>query len=198
MVTVHARTVLVSPFHKGPLIGRYTASETIKEVRIGNRIIWADGATVTPVASEFFATRHDYIGDMSANNRTVNALNLSSFLGEFTNELETATEPYGWRILLSEDIPTAKLAQKEQDMDAFGCVIIGLIENLDHVTFVYQSEGTERTRTITAEEASAFLGEDIKNCGINIRSLDALIQKTGLALYDFQEVGSTSQEDTSH
>ena len=40
VVTVHARTVLVSPFHKGPLSGSYTASETIKEVRIGSRIIW--------------------------------------------------------------------------------------------------------------------------------------------------------------
>lgn len=198
VVTVHARTVLVSPFHKGPLVGRYTASETIKEVRIGNRIIWSDGATVTPLASELFATRHDYVGDMPANNRTANALNLSSFLGPFTNELETSTEPYGWRILLSEDIPSVKLAQKEQDMDAFGCVIIGLIENLDYVTFVYQSEGTERTRTITAEEASAFLGEDIKNCGINVRSLDALIQKTGIALYVFRNEESSFQEDASY
>lgn len=153
-----ARTVLVSPFHKGPLVGRYTASETIKEVRSVSRIIWSDGATVTPLVSELFATRHDYVGDMPANNRTANALNLSSFPGTFTNELETSTVPYGWRILLSEDILPAKVAQKEQDMDAFGCVIIGLIENLDHVTFVYQSEGTERTRTITVEEVSGFLG----------------------------------------
>lgn len=188
VVTVHARTVLVSFFHKGALNGSYTASESIKEVRIGNRIIWSDGATVTALASELFATRHDYVGDMPANNRTANALSLSSFLGAFTNELETAMEPYGWRILLSEDIPSAKLAQKEQDMDAFGRVIIGLIGNLDHVTFVYQSEGIDRTRTITAEEASVFFGEDIKNCGKNIRSLDALIQKTGLALYDFEDV----------
>lgn len=196
VVTVHARTVLVSPFHKGALDGSYTASETIKEVRIGSRIIWSDGATVTTLASELFATRHDYVGDMPANNRTANALSLSSFLGAFTNELETATEPYGWRILLSEDIPSAKLAQKEQDMDAFGRVIIGLIENLDHVTFAYQSEGTDRTRTITAEEASVFFGEDIKNCGKNIRSLDALIQKTGLALYAFWDgEESASQED---
>lgn len=87
-------------------------------MRIGSRIIWADGATVTPLASELFATRHDYIGDMPANNRTANALNLSSFLGAFTNELETAVEPYGWRILLSEEISSADLSQKEQDMDA--------------------------------------------------------------------------------
>jgi hypothetical protein len=182
VVTLQARTVMVSVFHKGALNGSYTASKNIKEVRIGDRIIWSEGATVSALASDLFATRHDYVGDMSANNRTANALNLASFLGTYTNELETTAEPYGWKILLSEDIPSAKLAQKEQDMDAFGCVIVGLIGNLDHVTFIYQSEGEERSKTITAEEAGALLGEDIKNCGKNIRSLDELILKTGLAL----------------
>ena len=182
VVTVQARTVLVSMFHKGAQNGSYTASKNIKEVRAGDRIIWSEGATVSALASDLFATRHDYVGDMPANNRTANALSLASFLGPFTNELETSAEPYGWKILLSEDIPSEKLAQKEQDMDAFGRVIVGLIGNLDHVTFIYKCEGEEITRTITAEEAGAFLGEDIKNCGKNIRSLDALIQKTGLAL----------------
>lgn len=196
VITVQARTVLVSPFHNGSLKGSYTASENIQEVRIGSRIIWSDGATVSALASELFATRHDYVGDMSANNRTANALSLGSFLGPFTNELETAAEPYGWKILLAEDIPSAKLAQKEQDMEAFGQVIVGLIGNLDHVTFSYRSEDVEKSRTITAEEASAFLGEDIKNCGNKIRTLDLLIKKTGLSLYAFWDgEESASQED---
>ncbi len=196
VITVQARTVLVSPFHSGSLKGSYTASENIQEVRIGSRIIWSDGATVSALASELFATRHDYVGDMSANNRTANALSLGSFLGPFTNELETAAEPYGWKILLAEDVPSAKLAQKEQDMDAFGRVIVGLIGNLDHVTFSYRSEDVEKSRTITAEEASAFLGEDIKNCGNKIRTLDLLIKKTGLSLYAFWDgEESQSQED---
>ena len=72
------------------------------------------------------------------NIRTANALSLGSFLGAFTNELETAEEPYGWKIILSEEIPAEKISQKEQDMDAFGRVIVGLIGNLDHVTFIYQ------------------------------------------------------------
>lgn len=196
VITVQARTVLVSPLHNGALKGSYTASEAIQEVRIGSRIIWSDGATVSALASELFATRHDYVGDMPANNRTANALSLGTFLGAFTNELETAAEPYGWKILLSEDIPSAKIAQKEQDMDAFGQVLIGLIGNLDHVTFVYSGEGVEKSRTITQEEASAFLGEDIKNCGKNIRTLDLLIRKTGLSLYAIWDGGeSESQEE---
>ena len=105
-------------------------------------------------------------------------------------------EHYNCRILLSDDIPAAKLDRKEQDMEAYGCVILGLIGNLDHVTFVYKSEGVEKTKTITADLASAFLGEDIKNCGKNIRSLDALTKKIGLALYTIRDgEESESKED---
>ncbi len=182
VLTVQARTVLVSPFHKGTLAGEYTASEPIKEVRIGDRIVWSEGATVSALASDLYSTRHSFVGDMPANGRTANTLNLQAFLGDYTNELETASEPYGWKILLSEEISNEELAQKEQDMEAFGYVIVGLIENLDHVTFVYMNEGSEKTLTITAEEATGLLGEDIKNCGRNIRSLDRLIVKTGLSL----------------
>ena len=32
---------------------------------------------------------------------------------------ETSSEPYGWKIILSEDISSDNLAQKEQDMEAF-------------------------------------------------------------------------------
>ena len=82
-------------------------------------------------------------------------------------------------------------------MDAFGCVILGLIDNLDHVSFIYKSEGVEKTRTITAETASTFLGQDIKNCGKNVRTLDSLIQKTGLSLYALNDgEESESKEDT--
>ncbi len=182
VVTIQARTVLVSPLHKGTLDGNYTASEPIKEVRIAGRIVWADGATVTPLASDLYSTRHSYIGDMPANGRTALAMNMSTYLGSYTNELETASEPYGWKIILSEDIPDNILAQKKQDMVAFGYIFIGLIDNLDHVTFIYQSGGAENSLTVTAEEASEFLGEDIKNCSLNIRTLDTLIAKTGLAL----------------
>lgn len=197
VVTVQARSVLSIPYFRATPKGSYRASETIKEVRIGNRIIWSEGATVSALASELFATKHSYIGDMPANNRTAMALGIGTFLGEFTNELETAAEPYGWRILLSEEIPAAKLDQKEHDMDAFGCAILGLIENLDHVTFIYKSTGTEKTRTITARDASTFLGEEIKNCGKNIRTLDRLLQKSGLTLYAFPDgEKNDSEEDT--
>ncbi len=195
VITVSGRSVLVSPLHRGNCAGVYTSSGEIREVRVGNRIVWADGATVSALAADLFETRHDYVGDMPANNQTAQALNLGSYLGAFTNELETKEEPFGWKILLEEEIAPEKLAQKEQDMDAFGRVILGLVGNLDHVTFVYTADGQKTERTITAAEASAFLGQDIKNCGRNVRALDELIQRTGLSMYAFSDVTTGAEEE---
>ena len=180
VVTVRARSVAVSPFHTGSLGTSFTASETIRDVWLGDRIVWSEGETVSPLASDLFTAHHSYVGDMSANNRLANALRLSSYVGPFTNELETDKEPYGWRILLSDPIPDEKLARKEQNMDTSGRIIVGLIENLDHVTFVYTADGTKHERTVTAADASAFFGEDIKNCGADILTLGRLLELHGL------------------
>ncbi len=183
VVSVTARSVLASPLHPGNCHGEYDASGLIREVRAGDRIVWSEGATVSAQASELFETRHEYVGDMSANQRTANALSMSAYLGVYTNELETEQEPYGWKIIMPAEISADRLVQKEQDMDAFGRVLVGLIGNLDHVTFVYNTEKGEKIRTITAADATEFLGEDIKNCAKNIRTLDTLITKSGLNLY---------------
>ena len=183
VVSVKARSVLAIPIHPGSLHGEYDADRQIREVRIGDRIVWSEGATVSAMAAELYATRHEYVGDMPANQRTANAMSMGSYLGVYTNELETEQEPYGWKIIMPAEISADKLAQKEQDMDAFGRVLVGLTGNLDHVTFVYSTEKGEKARTITAADATEFLGEDIKNCAKNIRTLDTLITKSGLNLY---------------
>ena len=194
VVTAEARSVLVSPFFRGNRAESYTAQEEITEFRIGDRIVWANGATVSPLASELFQAAHPYVGDMPANNRIALILGLSSYLGPFTNELETSKEPYGWKILLSEEISAAARKQKEQDMDAFGRVMVGLVGNLDHVTFVYTAEGEEVTRTITNQEASEFLGTPVHAVGQNVRLLDELIEKTGLSLYAMDGEQGKSEE----
>ena len=197
VVTVKARSVLVSPLFRGSRQGAYTAEEEIREVRIGDRIVWSEGASVSRQASALFATRHDYIGDMPANNRTATALNIGSYLGPFTNELETAEEPYGWKLLLEEDIPAERIQQCERDMRAFASVCLGLIGNLDHVTYEYRAEGKETTLTVTAEEASALFGEDIKTCGISIHKLDRLMEMTGLSLYPAPEAAESEEQENS-
>ena len=196
IVTVKARAVLVSPLFRGSRTGSYEASEPIKEVRIGNRIIWSEGAAVSAMASELFATAHEYIGDMSANQRTANALSLGAYLGPYTNELETSEEPYGWKLILTDDVTEEQHVRKERDMDAFGRVLVALIGNLDHVSFIYEADGKETVKTVTAAEISAWFGEDVKNCGRDIRALDRLLLKTGLNLYTTVEDAYQDSEET--
>ena len=183
IVTVYARTVLVSPVYRGSRQGSFTASEDIREVRAGDRIIWSEGATVSAQAADLFKTRHPYVGDMSANQRTANALNIGAYLGAYTNELETREEPYGWIFHLQEDFQGSKAVQYEQDMKAFAYVLLGLVDNLHHVIYEYTVDGKTDSLTVTSEEASSFFGENIKNCGTSVRTLDRLMQKTGLSLY---------------
>ena len=195
-VTINARSVQASPLHSGSRHGQYSASEEIREVRVGDRIIWAEGATVSTQAAEVFATKHAYIGDMPANQNTAITLGIGAFLGPYTNELETGKEPFGWKILLQEPMPAKAQKQKERDMDAFGRVLIGLIDNLDHVSFEYYVEGQKVTRTIDAAGASDFLGENIKNCGTSIRTLEKLMDLSGINLYARSEQSTDHDKET--
>ena len=183
VVTLHAKGVYRSFLHRGSYPVSYTASEPIRQVRTVDRILWDDGVPISPLASNVFATRHDYLGDMSANNRTAEALNLAGFLGNYTNELHTAARPYGWTLTLGQDVPAERAPLREEDMTSFAYVLLAMVGNLDEVSYSYTVDGVQRDKTVTADDASGFFGGDIKDCGTSARLLDALLQKTGLNEY---------------
>ncbi len=70
-------------------------------------------------------------------------------------------------------------------MESFAYVLLAVIGNLDEVVYEYQVEGTPQTKTVRAEDASAFFGREIKDCGGSVRLLDALIKSAGLDRYAF-------------
>ena len=137
------------------------------------------------LASCIYLEKNMYIGDMPANNRIANCLSISSYLGPYLNELHTAEPPYGWTFILAKDISSDRLAVREADMESFGYVLLAAIENLDEVTFAYTVDGEAAEKVITSEDATAFLGQDIKNCFSDVSLLDELIRKTGLDHYLF-------------
>ena len=89
VVTLTTRAVLASPFRRGRFHAEYTAQQEIRQVKVNDRILWDEGENISSLTSAIFESRHDFIGDMPANQRTANVLCLSGFLGEYTNELET-------------------------------------------------------------------------------------------------------------
>ena len=116
VVTLVTRAVFASPIHRGTFHEEYTAQQDIRQVKINDRIIWDDGENISSLASAIFETRHPYVGDMPANGQTANALFLSGFFGEYTNELETAEEPYGWHLYLKDPVSGEKKTLLENDM----------------------------------------------------------------------------------
>ena len=150
------------------------------KVKVNDRIIWSDGKEISQLASNVYETRHEYVGDMSANGNTASVLNLQSNLGDYTNELETESEPFEWKLFLSENISDTERTLKENDMESFAYIMIAVIDNLDKVTYEYTVNGIKTTKTIDTAMATEFYGKSIKDCGKNVRLLDELIDKTGL------------------
>ena len=199
VVTAVPKAVLVSPFHSGEFHGEYTFPNEIREVWLKDRIVWENGANISAQAASLFATRHDYIGDMPANGRTALAMNVAGYLGPYENELQTAEPPYGWKLVLLEDISPERAKQAEKDMRCFACGMLAVVGNLDHVTFSYSVYGEQKEMTVDAAEASSILGQDIKNAGKSAKLLDELLKKAGLDSYAFsvQETAAVDNDDVA-
>lgn len=142
--------------------------------------MWADGSEISPTAATIFDTRHDYMGDMPANGATLMALGVPSYLGALQHELHTDAQPYGWTIYLQQDIVAARVGLMESDMRSFAYVLLGIIGNLDEVTYSYTVDGQEQSLTVTTEDASDFFGQNIKDCGSSVRVLDELLDRAGI------------------
>ena len=195
IVTVTTKAVITSFLHSGDFRAEYTAKEQVRQVRINDRILWDDGDEISSLVSAVYETRHDFMGDMPANNQTANALNISGYLGGFQNELSTSARPYVWKLRLVDGVSESARTVMESDMESFGYILLGVIGNLDEVQYEYEVGGETVIKTVKAEDATRFLGQDIKNCGTSVRLLNSLINKTGLDSY---AIGSVSNSDNGH
>ncbi|WP_461809713.1 DUF4825 domain-containing protein [Faecalimonas sp.] len=153
----------------------YSAKGKIKEIKVGNRIVWHNGKKISKLTSDVFYSRHDYIGDPSKNAKTMEALEVGKVFGTYENELQTKKEPYGWKIILKEPIQPKEKTMKIEKMKAYSCVLLGVIRNLGEVTFEYSDLGKQEAMTITEAEATNYFGKNIKIIGTEIGELEALL-----------------------
>lgn len=188
IINVSYKAVLCSPWNnRGTMAAEYASkAEQIRQVKVNDRIIWADGEDILALTSAVYATRNPYVGHMPANAVPMTVLDMPRYFGDFSHELQTAKEPYGWTFKLFEDIPGERVQAKETAMKSYAYVLLAVVGNLGEVTYTYTSDGKESKLTVTKEEASAFAGHDIKDCYEDIVLLQKLIQKTGLDDYAFQ------------
>lgn len=132
-----------------------------------------------PSVSDAYKSKHPYIGDVSTNGRTAGALGIAEHIGTFTNKLQTITELYGWKLILSQDIPQNRQASVEESMRSYDCVLLALIDNLGEVTYDYTLDGTPASLTVTCEDAIALIGGNIKDAAQTPDALQELMQQTG-------------------
>ena len=189
VVTVSFKVVKKSIFSKDILEKTFTSNTDIKEVWLsgnktawyGNRIVWVSGGKdISAVTAAVFNTIHPYVGDMTANNNTACALNLSTRFGSYTNELQTAKEPYGWKIIFSENFALRKDGNTQELLRMYAYVLLAATGNLGEISFEYMVNSKVHLLTVTEREASEFALENIKNIGKDVIKLQTLFEKTGL------------------
>lgn len=200
VVEISVRCVPKSFFYKTIAESRYVASEKIRQVWIGDRIVWANGEMISPLTSRLYAVYNPYIGNMSSNGKIVNALNMTAYTGKFTNELQTSAEPYSWKMILENDFSLSRQEAFEERLKMYAYIYLAQIGNLNEVIFEYKVDGETKILSVTSSEASEFVGVDIKTVGTDINLLEKLIRKTELSnvVLGGASVDSNAQVDFSH
>ena len=178
VVTVNARRVLVSPLHRGGAEATYEASEPIRRVIVNGRVVWDEGARISPYTAKLFSFRNPYVGDASADMALLRAL----LDGDYTIELQTEREPYGMTVRLPERLP-GEIESLQPALERVGCVLLALTENLGEATFTFGDFNNSPIRVTAAEH-------DVKNC------YDSPVQLEML-LYDLQLTGPVALDATA-
>lgn len=154
----------------------YQAKGTIEEIRINGQVVWEDQVTISNLASLLFDAKAPYVGDMAANQRVADALGISGLFGPYTNELHTSAQPYGWDLNLQRSFTVEEAEQVRKWMERYSCAMLATIGNLGYVTWNYSVDGTEQSCTVTAEDATAHVGKDIKQCAETLSGLTQLLE----------------------
>lgn len=181
VVEITVRGVPKSLFFDGEETRQFHASQEIRQVWIGNRIIWANGESISPLTANLYDAYNPYVGSMPSNGKLVSILNMTSFTGGFKNELQTKEEPYGWRMIFENDFSRNRKEAFEERLRMYSYVLLAQIGNLEEVIYEYTMDGEKVELSVTSEDATAFAGVDIKTVGEDVNRLEMLVRKTGLS-----------------
>ena len=153
-----------------------------RQIEIGGAVVMKDGTVISRLANELYRARNPYVGDAPADGRLAGTLEIARRAGNFTNELRTSSEPYGWTLHFQDSVRNSQMM--EADMKSYACVLLALTDNLGEVAWTYTVEtaqGTaERRGGLTEQEASGYLEEDVKAFGASPRKVQELLDLLGL------------------
>ncbi len=154
-------------------------SEVENQVDIGGATVEDDGTVISKMANELYGAKNPYIGDVSADGRLARILDIGGEMGGFTSELQTVSEPYGWTLHHKDSVRNS--AAFESRMKDYGCVMLALIDNLGEIGWTYTVETeqgpVERQTTLTAQEASEYVGDSVKSFGQSPQKVQELLDR---------------------
>lgn len=182
VVTICVKGGAASPFCESVFQESYIISGPVTEIYVGDRILWDQGVEISPYVAGIYATKHPYVGDMTANGATAKALGLSQLIGDFTNQLQTTEEPYGW--IMYKETPVT--ADQEQELlkkvESLSYVMIAMTDNLSYMTYVYEVDGVEKDVTFSVDTMPG--GKDLKqDVASSVRELARFMEEQGLGQY---------------
>ncbi|MBQ1371781.1 MAG: DUF4825 domain-containing protein [Oscillospiraceae bacterium] len=184
VLTLHCKGTLVGVYRSGEFSEQIPLDPELREIRVGTRVVWADGRGIQQEISRLYNTRHAYVGDMPANMKTAEALELAQRFGSFTSQLQTEAQPYEWTLTFSEPIPATALERVKSSLRTDACLMMASIDNLDAVSFALSSEGKPIQIHVSREEGDQLAGRPLRECGANPALLQSLRDRLGKAVYD--------------
>ncbi len=163
--------------------GKFEAGEQFDAIYLNDWLIWQDGVKISSDVAKLYGYKNEYVGNASADVNLAYALGIRETFGEFTNELYTSEEPYGWTLSFSEGFnPKKSKDDTEEILTKYGTVLLSMVGNLSYVEFEY-IDGNEKTLLkVTAEDASAYIGADVKKAAESVADLQRLIKLLGITL----------------
>ncbi len=168
--------------YSGSTFSYSTRAKNCRQISINGVIVWSDDELISRKASEIYKMRTDYIGDIVACNAAADVIGIKNQFGSYKNELTTSARPYDWRLIIQHPIQTEKKAAAKDRMFADACALLALIGNLDSVTWDYVTDEGQKVETITKEDASAYIGYDIKTCVQSAAYLQKMLIRVGILL----------------
>ena len=191
-VTVRLYTAPKTFFNSREFSGKYEAKGEVTQIRFGGLIAWENGTQISRLTAQLYAAKNPYVGDMPANGRIAALLGVGDRFQNYTNELQTSEEPYGWKLILGDPIAAEEEEPARSFMKASSCAMLALIDNLGYVTWEYRTPSGPQSYTVTASDASAFAGTDIKLCAVTATDLQKLMKRLST---DRPGVNETLQEE---
>ncbi|MGN0659563.1 MAG: DUF4825 domain-containing protein [Emergencia sp.] len=158
-----------------------STADFTEEFTFGDNVFRQDGTLITEQDFRLYDAKNPYVGDMPANAAIAQILGIADNIGSFTSELDTEGETLGWTLQFTSPVSSAEAsAQLRQQMTAYACSILSLIDNLDEVRWTWQEETADgpvsREGSLNIDEAGEIAGTNIKDMADSPESVSRLRQ----------------------